>query len=137
MSHAVIRPVTASHVCVSVVFPAVREGISPNWRGVYLPPMSSGPRKERGRWTSKRKREAVLRLLRGEDLDVVSREMKVTAATLARNGGRNMSGLQRRRWRASANSTYRRTDALLTDHGAIQGSAHFPSINNCLFGSCT
>ena len=46
--------------------------------------MSAESRKERGRWTSKRKREAVLRLLRGEDLDVVSREMKVNAATLAK-----------------------------------------------------
>lgn len=46
--------------------------------------MTSELKKERGRWTSKRKRDAVLRLLRGEDLDVVSREMKVTAATLAK-----------------------------------------------------
>lgn len=46
--------------------------------------MSADSRKERGRWTSKRKREAVLRLLRGEDLDVVSRELKVTAASLAK-----------------------------------------------------
>ena len=45
--------------------------------------MSSKQKKERGRWTSGRKREAVLRLLRGEDLDVVSRELKVTAARLA------------------------------------------------------
>ena len=37
---------------------------------------------ERGRWTAKRKREAVLRLLRGEDLDTVSREMKVTGKRL-------------------------------------------------------
>lgn len=46
--------------------------------------MSAEPKKERGRWTSKRKREAVLRLLRGEDLDLVSREMKVTAASLSK-----------------------------------------------------
>lgn len=38
--------------------------------------------KERGRWSAKSKREAVLRLLRGEDLDAVSRELKVTAAKL-------------------------------------------------------
>jgi transposase-like protein len=37
---------------------------------------------ERGRFTAKRKREAVLRLLRGEDL--VSRAVKVTGATLAK-----------------------------------------------------
>ena len=34
---------------------------------------------ERGRWSAKKKREAVLRLLRGEDLDAVSRDVKVTA----------------------------------------------------------
>ena len=38
---------------------------------------------ERGRWTSKRKSEAVQRLLRGEDLDTLSRELRVTAATLS------------------------------------------------------
>ena len=45
--------------------------------------MSEKPKREQGRWTSKRKREAVLRLLRGEDIDVVSRELGVTGATLA------------------------------------------------------
>ena len=39
--------------------------------------------KERGRWSAKAKREAVLRLLRGEDLDALSRELKVTAARLS------------------------------------------------------
>jgi hypothetical protein len=38
---------------------------------------------ERGRWSAKAKREAVLRLLRGEDLDGLSRELKVTAAKLS------------------------------------------------------
>jgi transposase-like protein len=38
---------------------------------------------ERGRWSSRRKTEVVLRLLRGEALDAVSRELGVTAATLA------------------------------------------------------
>jgi len=38
---------------------------------------------ERGRFTSKRKMEAVLRVLRGEDLDNVSREIGVTAGRLA------------------------------------------------------
>lgn len=37
----------------------------------------------RGRFSAQRKRDAVLRLLRGEDLDLVSRELGVTAATLA------------------------------------------------------
>jgi hypothetical protein len=38
---------------------------------------------ENGRFSAKRKSEAVLRLLRGEDLDLVSREYKVTAAKLS------------------------------------------------------
>lgn len=38
---------------------------------------------ERGRWSAKKKAEAVLRLLKGEDLDALSRELKVTAATLS------------------------------------------------------
>ena len=41
------------------------------------------PKSDRGRFSAKRKREAVLRLLRSEDLDVVSREIGVTGATLA------------------------------------------------------
>jgi hypothetical protein len=39
---------------------------------------------ERGRWTSQRKMEVVLRLLRGEDLDVVSRELKLKTSRLAK-----------------------------------------------------
>ena len=38
---------------------------------------------ERGRWSSRRKTEIVLRLLRGEALDTLRRELGVTAATLA------------------------------------------------------
>lgn len=38
---------------------------------------------DRGRFSVKRKAEAVLRLLRGEELDVLSRELGVTAATLS------------------------------------------------------
>jgi len=38
---------------------------------------------ERGRWSSKKKMDAVLRLLKGEDLDTLSRELKVNAATLS------------------------------------------------------
>ena len=36
-----------------------------------------------GRWSATRKMEVVLRLLRGESLDLVAREVGVTAATLA------------------------------------------------------
>src|SRR3954454_1936949 len=38
---------------------------------------------DRGRFSARRKTEAVLRLLRGEDLDALSRERGVTAATLS------------------------------------------------------
>jgi transposase len=37
----------------------------------------------RGRWSARRKMAAVLRLLRGEDLETLSRELGVTAATLS------------------------------------------------------
>lgn len=38
---------------------------------------------DRGRFSAKRKAQAVLRLLRGEDLDTLSRELGVIAATLS------------------------------------------------------
>ena len=38
---------------------------------------------DRGRFSARRKTEAVLRLLRGEDLEALSRELGVTAATLS------------------------------------------------------
>jgi transposase len=38
---------------------------------------------DRGRYSVRRKSEAVLRLLRGEELDALSRELGVTAATLS------------------------------------------------------
>ena len=37
----------------------------------------------RGRWSSKCKTAAILRLLRGEDLETLSRELGVTAATVS------------------------------------------------------
>ena len=42
------------------------------------------PKSDRGRFSAKRKREAVLRLLRGEDLDLVSRELGVNGSTLSK-----------------------------------------------------
>jgi len=39
--------------------------------------------KSRGRFSAQRKRDAVLRLLRGEDLEFLSRELGVTAARLS------------------------------------------------------
>ena len=39
---------------------------------------------DRGRWSARRKTEVVLRVLRGEALDALSRELGVTAAAIAR-----------------------------------------------------
>jgi hypothetical protein len=41
------------------------------------------PSRENGRFSAKRKSEAVVRLLRGEDLELLSREYQVTAARLS------------------------------------------------------
>jgi transposase-like protein len=38
---------------------------------------------DRGRFSAKRKTDAILRLLRGEDLEALSRELGVTASTLS------------------------------------------------------
>ena len=46
-------------------------------------PDGEAMRPEGGRWSSRRKAEIVLRMLRGEDLDALSRELGVTAATIA------------------------------------------------------
>ena len=46
-------------------------------------PTGEANRPERGRWSSRRKTQVVLRVLRGEDLDALSRELGVTAATIA------------------------------------------------------
>jgi DNA-binding MarR family transcriptional regulator len=43
----------------------------------------SGDGSERGRFSTRRKMTAVLRLLHGEELDALSRELGVTAATLS------------------------------------------------------
>ena len=53
-----------------------------------------------GRMSRPRKREAVLRLLRGEDLELVSRSLGVTAATLT-SWRDDFLAVVRRRWRAS------------------------------------
>jgi hypothetical protein len=50
-------------------------------RPTGAPPTGRGV--ERGRFNSQRKMEAVLRLLRGEELDALSRELGVSASTLA------------------------------------------------------
>ena len=46
-------------------------------------PSSTNHTSDRGRFSAQRKTDAVLRLLRGEDLDALSRELGVTAATLS------------------------------------------------------
>jgi transposase len=47
------------------------------------PSAGAGGPADRGRWSSQRKMEAVLRVLKGEDLDALSRELKVSTARLA------------------------------------------------------
>jgi transposase len=44
---------------------------------------AEGERGDKGRWSSRRKAEVVLRLFRGETLDALSRELGVTAGRLA------------------------------------------------------
>jgi len=45
--------------------------------------MNQERRDGRGRWSAKRKTAAILRLLHGEDIETLSRELGVTAATLS------------------------------------------------------
>ena len=52
---------------------------------------ASGPGRA-GRMSRQRKRDAVLRLLRGEDLEMVSRSLGVTAATLTAWRGAFLAG---------------------------------------------
>jgi transposase len=55
--------------------------------GAYCPSVKevsvATSKTERGRFSSRKKMEAVLRVLRGEDLDLISREAGITAATLS------------------------------------------------------
>src|SRR4051794_21176055 len=46
-------------------------------------PSTKTDAQDRGRFSARRKTEAVLRLLRGEDLDALSRERGIVAATLS------------------------------------------------------
>src|SRR3954469_7781899 len=46
-------------------------------------PSTKTDTQDRGRFSARRKTEAVLRLLRGEDLDTLSRELGVVAAPLS------------------------------------------------------
>lgn len=49
-------------------------------RPTGVPGRAAGP--DRGRWSSRRKMEAILRLLKGENLDALSRELGVSGARL-------------------------------------------------------
>ncbi len=56
----------------------------PGAEGGPSPTVAPGTARRRGgRWSARRKVEMVLRLLRGESLDLVAREVGVTAHTLA------------------------------------------------------
>ena len=52
-------------------------------QGGRSPTAGSASRQDKGRWSSRRKTEVVLRLLRGETLDALSRELGVSSARLA------------------------------------------------------
>ena len=63
--------------------PAER-GRSPSGAGSEAAAAASGTAcKPKGRFSARQKTEAVLRLLQGEDLEILSRQLGVTAATLA------------------------------------------------------
>jgi transposase len=55
---------------------------------------ASGPLKAGGRWNPRRKKEVVLRLLRGEPIDGVSREIGVQVYRLERWKGRALAGME-------------------------------------------
>ncbi len=54
-----------------------------NPQGWRSPTEGLGRRPDKGRWSSRRKTEIVLRILRGETLDALSRELGVLPARLA------------------------------------------------------
>ena len=65
-----------------------------NKQGSRSRPRSGRGREDKGRWSSARKAEVVLRILKGESLDGLSRELKVTAARLAQWRDAFMAGGQ-------------------------------------------
>jgi hypothetical protein len=52
-----------------------------------------GDRQDKGRWSSRRKTEVVLRLFRGETLDALSRELGVTTGKLAEWRNEALAGM--------------------------------------------
>lgn len=57
--------------------------MEPKPQGQSPRPRTRPGREDKGRWSSARKVEVVLRILKGESLDALSRELGVTAARLA------------------------------------------------------
>ena len=80
-----------------------------------------------GRMSRQRKRDAVLRLLRGEDLEMVSRSLGVTAATLS--GWRDAFLVA-----GEASLTSRPTDADALESGRL--TARLGSARCCWSASC-
>src|SRR3712207_3343953 len=79
-----------------------------------------GPRPpERGRWSSRRKTEVVLRVLRGEDLDALSRELGVTAGAIARWRDQFLAGGQAAVRRRAADARDEEIARLRTKVGEI------------------
>ena len=74
-----------------------------------------------GRFSVGRKREVVLRLLRGEDLESVSRELGITAARATRHGSR-LGTCRVYSWRGSAPKRYERNTASWCSAGRCTSS---------------
>src|SRR3989442_5701433 len=88
--------------------------------------VSEERRDGRGRWSAKRKAAAILRLLRGEDLETLSRELGVTAATLSGWRDQFLDGGEanlRARGGDVANGQAPGFIALVADHG-IRDDVH-------------
>ena len=63
-------------------------------QGGRSPTAGSASRQDKGRWSSRRKTEVVLRLFRGETLDALSRELGVTPGKLAEWRDEALAGMQ-------------------------------------------
>ena len=63
-------------------------------QGGRSPTAGSASRQDKGRWSSRRKTEVVLRLFRGETLDALSRELGDTPGMLAEWRDEALAGMQ-------------------------------------------
>ena len=81
-----------------------------------------------GRFSARRKQEIVVRLLRGEDLDSLSRELGVTAATLSDWRDRFLSG-------GEAALRTRKVDAEETESQRLKGKLREVLLDNELLRS--